>query len=148
MNDTQPVLIDLHSASSRRESQNAFRRRKKGTVATRPHSSALGRTSGPVVRSDLAGAMVLVQRAAARATCRAGVVQYDIRMPHGVSRNQRWRPVRWLGRPQSQGTIHRKPVCKSGHLSRSGPWPGTAPVSPLAQPNGGAVLREEGCSGG
>jgi len=54
---------------------------KKGTVATQPHSSALGRTSGPVVRSDLAGAMVLVQRAAARATCRAGVVQYDIRMP-------------------------------------------------------------------
>src|SRR6266403_1696298 len=48
MNDPPPVLIDLHSASSRRESQNAFRRRKKGTVATRPHSSALGRTSGPV----------------------------------------------------------------------------------------------------
>src|SRR5258707_10991585 len=47
MNDPPPVLIDLHSASSRRESQNAFRRRKKGTVATRPHSSALGRTSGP-----------------------------------------------------------------------------------------------------
>src|SRR5712672_3132261 len=70
MNDPAPVLKDLHSASSRRESQNAFRRRKKGTVATRPHSSALGRTSGPVVRSDLAGAMVLVQRAAARATCR------------------------------------------------------------------------------
>src|SRR5260370_3803534 len=82
MNDPPPVLIDLHSASSRRESQNAFRRRKKGTVATRPHSSALGRTSGPVVCSDLAGAMVLVQRAAARATCRAGVVQYD--MPIGV----------------------------------------------------------------
>src|SRR5260370_24346910 len=40
MNDPPPVLIDLHSASSRRESQNAFRRRKKGTVATRPHSSA------------------------------------------------------------------------------------------------------------
>ncbi len=72
------MLKDLHSASNRRESQNAFLRRKKGTVATRPHSSALGRTSGLVVRSDLAGAMVLVQRAAARATCRAGFVQYDI----------------------------------------------------------------------
>jgi hypothetical protein len=55
-------------------------------VATRPHSSALGRTSGLVVRSDLAGAMVLVQRAAARATCRAGFVQYDIRMAsRGIS---------------------------------------------------------------
>src|SRR6266404_5417700 len=81
MKGPPPVLKDLHSASSRRESQNAFRRRKKGTVATRPHSSALGRTSGPVVRSDLAGAMVLAQRAAARPTCRAGVVQYDTRKP-------------------------------------------------------------------
>ena len=56
---------------------------------------------------------------------------------YGVSRNQRWRPVRWLGRPQSQGTIHRKPVCKSGHVSRAGPWPGTAPVSPLPSPKAG-----------
>ena len=57
----------MHSASSRRESQNAFRRRKKGTVATRPHSSALGRTSGPVVPSNLAGAMSLDYRAVTRA---------------------------------------------------------------------------------
>src|SRR5260370_16785510 len=67
MNDPPPVLIDLHSASSRRESQNAFRRRKKGTVATRPHSSAPGRTSGPMVPSNLAGAMSLDYRAVTRA---------------------------------------------------------------------------------
>ncbi len=67
---------------------------------------------------------------------------------YGVSRNQRWRPVRWLGRPQSQGTIHRKPVCKSGHVSRAGPWPGTARVSPLPSSKGGAVLKQQGVPSG
>src|SRR5258705_7762813 len=47
----------------------------------RDHTLRRWAAQAALVRSDLAGAMVLVQRAAARTTCRAGVVQYDIRMP-------------------------------------------------------------------
>ena len=47
----------------------------------RDHTLRRWAAQAALVRSDLAGAMVLVQRAAARATCRAGVVPYDIRMP-------------------------------------------------------------------
>src|SRR5258707_9624159 len=77
MNDPPPVLIDLHSASSRRESQNAFRRRKKGTVATRPHSSALGHTSGPPSALKLARRMLTA----------TGVRRF----PHGRMRLSRYR---------------------------------------------------------
>jgi hypothetical protein len=39
--------------------------------------------------------------------------------------------------PCGRGTIHRMPICRSGHVVRAGPWPGTAPVSPLPSPKAG-----------